>query len=495
MLYGKKQLSIKVVEHMMIKKMISLLLVSGVTLVTLFSPLASAQEVTRLFNATNVQLSDVENGLNQPYGIEAVGNTIYIADTYNNMIKKLINGQVEIIAGSYEGVNSLGFPLGGLQDGEALTAKFNKPRDVLVTEEGTIYVADSQNHVIRKIKDGMVKTFSGNGTAGDSVGTAQMSAYNLPTALAMDQLGNLYVADTLNDKIKVITPSGISRELSYEADASVASLNEPSDLCFDSSGALYILDSGNQCVKKIVDGKMTVVAGRTALSLDEQGYAPQGYVDGMASLAKFNFPKGIACDDRGNLFIADTWNNVVRVLTVDGQVHTYTGDLYAGNTVGSLVASRYDAPTSLDITSGGSLYLSDRWNNEIKKIEINMSTEAMKLSSNYLKQFVDETLLSDALQIWMDGETVTTEVPAFIENEDVYLPLKSTLIALGYDVKWDEAAFAVVVVKDDFKKILDASVDVRLLDGKSYVTPYELDKLVHKTVQYEESLNAIIILN
>ena len=479
-------------------KMMRIVLVA-MGLITLNMSFAFGQTVTRLFDATSVELSDVASGLNQPYGIDVVDKAVYIADTYNNMIKKLSDGEVTVVAGSYSGKNSMGFPMGGLIDGHALEASFNKPRDVIVTDDGTIYVADTGNNVIRKIESGLVSTISGNGSEGNGTGAPQNTSYHLPTALALDSNENLYVADTLNNAIKVISPNGNSTVLTFESaeDSETIALNEPSDLWFDTKGDLYILDSGNQCIRKISDGVINTVAGLSSAARDANGYTLQGYRDTTAAMALFNFPKGMAMDERGNLFIADTWNNMIRVLLVDGNVKTLSGDLYAGNVVGNIALARYDAPVALDVEAN-MLYVSDRWNNEIKQIALNMSTDALKLSTTYLKQQMKDSqddLLSKTPTIYYQGVGSKSDHSIFQLENRTYLPLKSFAFALGYEVRWNSQLHAVELEKESQRLLVDETTNLLLIDGKSYLTPEALDGLFQVTVQYDAALNSIFILD
>ncbi|MBS7527793.1 hypothetical protein KHM83_14000 [Fusibacter paucivorans] len=470
-----------------------ILLLSLLTVLVLQSSFAA--EVSRSFDATAVALSDVYNGLNQPYGIEVMDDgVIYIADTYNNMIKKLENGKLTVVAGYYEGKNSLGFPLGGLKDGDALTAAFNKPRDICVAEDGTIYVADSQNHAIRKIKDGTVTTLAGTGEAGDSVGLGRTTRFNLPTAIAIGGDGKLYVADTLNNKIKVLDTNGKSSELALTSTDNANRLNEPSDLYFDDDGTLYIVDSGNQCIKKVVDGTASIIAGGKVYALDEAGYAPQGFVDGLASLAKFNFPKGMTMDDRGNLYIADTWNNAIRVLMVDNRVVTLAGNTMPGNVVGTLDKAAFDAPISLDYANE-KLYITDRWNNEIKQINVNPSASEMQLGTLYLKQQIDANAIeADEASLWYNGEKILGDASVMFKDDVAWVPLKAAATALGYNVSWDSTVGAVVLTSGDTVQHVSQSNGLYLENGKSYVKTEDLDLLLHHTIQKIPTLKAVVIL-
>jgi DNA-binding beta-propeller fold protein YncE len=302
------------------------------------------------------------------------------------------------------------------------------------------------------------------------------------------------VADTLNNKIKVVDVNGKSSELMLTSADNANRLNEPSDLYFDEAGALYIVDSGNQCIKKVVDGVVSIIAGGKVYALDEAGYAPQGFVDGLASLAKFNFPKGIAMDDRGNLYIADTWNNAIRVLMADNRVVTLTGGIMPGNKVGALDKAVFDAPISLDYTNG-MLYITDRWNNEIKQIDINPSASEMQLSALYLKQQIDvDAIVADEASLWYNGEKVIGDASVLIKEDIAWVPLKMAATALGYTVSWDSAVGAVVLTSGDIVEHVSQNNGLYLENGKSYVKTEDLDTLLNHTVQQIPSLKAVVIL-
>jgi hypothetical protein len=148
-------------------------------------------------------------GFNTPYGlaVDSQGR-IYVVDCYNNSIRVIANGMVDTVAGSSKGTDAYGFSLGGLVDGDADKARFNKPRAVLVDGQGTIYVVDTGNNIIRKISQGKVSTYAGTGKAGFRNGSVREAQFNAPSGLALDKAGNLYVADTLNNVIRKISPQG-----------------------------------------------------------------------------------------------------------------------------------------------------------------------------------------------------------------------------------------------------------------------------------------------
>ncbi len=196
----------------------------------------------------------VEDGFNQPMGMcqDSKGH-VYVVDSKNNTIDVDDGNGFEIFAGNKDKKDIYGFPLGGLKDGQSLDALFNGPRDIICSDEDILYVVDTENHVIRKISDGVVSTLAGIGTSGNKDGSNQYAAFNKPSGIAISSTGHIYVADTLNNSIRVIDEYGVVTTMELESknvDEDTHILNEPSDVYFDENNTMYILDSGNQQVKK-----------------------------------------------------------------------------------------------------------------------------------------------------------------------------------------------------------------------------------------------------
>ena len=280
--------------------------------------------------------------------IDAAGN-IYVADSYNSVIRKITAGGVtSTIAGN----GTLGY-----KDGPAANAQFYAPAGVAVDAGGNVFVADMGNNLIRKITPaGIVSTFAGNGNAGYGNGTGTAAFFNAPSGLTFDAAGNLFIADSGNSLIRMITTEGVvttvvgSRGTGYvNGTGTAATLNKPSSLAFDAAGILYITEPLNNAVRKITkDYVVTTFAGGTdtaALNLGKpQGIsisngnmyiadgngrllkinkdraltvmagkpAITGATDGDGSIALFNHPQGIASDNSGNVYVADFDNNRIR---------------------------------------------------------------------------------------------------------------------------------------------------------------------------------------
>ncbi|MCX8013492.1 MAG: NHL repeat-containing protein, partial [Rectinema sp.] len=250
-----------------------------------------------------------------PQGVAVDGaGVVYVADTGNHKIRKIeANGIVSTIAGS---------GLQGSTEGTATVARFCFPSDLVISAAGTVYVADTENHKIRKISpEGVVSTLAGSGTAGDLDGTGAAARFNRPSGIAIDASGVLYIADTGNHKIKKITPEGVVTTIAgsvsgYEDGPLLsARFSQPADIAIDSSGALIVVDTGNHRIRKIQSGQVTTVAGSGGI----------GTTDGPALQATFQHPSGIAIDSEGCLYVSDSDNNMIRKISPAGTVITLAG--------------------------------------------------------------------------------------------------------------------------------------------------------------------------
>lgn len=252
---------------------------------------------------------------NEPYSAVLHKGNLYVTDSGNHCIR-FVDLKRKYVS-MYTGGNITDKDpelLKGYRDSHISTAKFNEPRGIAVDKEGVIYVADTGNHVIRKIKNDKVYTYTGTGKAGDKSNNLADSEFNRPSDVAI--LGDsIYIADTLNSAIKKIDKQGkVVTVLQGNM------LIEPVGLT-SYKNSLYITDSGAQRIFKYREGKgISVVAGEKS-SLDSQtGYRKWGLKDGKAKSALFNFPKAVAMD-KGSLLVADTWNARVRKIK-DGKVKT-----------------------------------------------------------------------------------------------------------------------------------------------------------------------------
>jgi precorrin-6B methylase 1 len=249
-------------------------------------------------NGTNAQL-------NYPTGVFYKYGILYICDDLNNKIKKMdALGNVTTIAGS--GAWSY-------QDGPAAQAAFKEPKSITVANNGDIFVADYENHCIRKISNGQVTTYAGvGGVSGDVLGASSTAKFYRPRDLVLDLAGNLYVTDLMNNKIKVVTTGGIVNLIagsgaqgSADGNGIGASFYGPCGIDRRQNGDLIVLDAVGPKVRVVTTaGIVTTLAGTGS----------SGYHDGPVMTATFNLPQDICYDPQGNLFISDDLNHVIRKL-------------------------------------------------------------------------------------------------------------------------------------------------------------------------------------
>ena len=275
--------------------------------------IADANE-QRIWNTSladpSLKLLAFENGLVNPRAIAVDSQgTAYVANYgANNILKISPSGAVSYFAGSPEGA-------AGFADGEASSAKFNEPFGIAVDAQGFVYVADTSNHAIRKISpDGYVSTLAGGPNPGNSDGAGGLNGparFALPIDLAVHSDGSVFVADTFNQRIRKIAP----------------------------------------------DGQVSTYAGSS-----------RGYENGQALSAKFNTPISLAIDEASNLYVADTFNHVVRQISADGVVTTLAGTGEVGHEDGEDLQASFHAPSGIAVDASGDVYVIDPPRQSIRKI-------------------------------------------------------------------------------------------------------------------------------
>ena len=212
-------------------------------------------------------------------------------------------------------------------DGTGSAARFYFPNGVAVDSAGNVYVADTNNYTIRKITpSGVVSTLAGlAGSPGSADGTGSAARFNDPYGVAVDSAGNVYVADTGNNTIRKITPSGVVSTLaglagsigSADGTGSAARFFQPYGVAVDSAGNVYVADTNNNTIRKITpSGVVSTLAGLAGSF---------GSADGTGSAARFYYPEGVAVDSAGNVYVADTGNDTIRKITPSGVVSTLAG--------------------------------------------------------------------------------------------------------------------------------------------------------------------------
>jgi len=290
--------------------------------------------------------------------VDASGN-IYVADQFNNLIRKISStGIVSTLAGNG---NS------GWVDGPDEVASFKIPTGVAVDPTGNVYVADLLNNIIRKISSsGIVSTLAGNGTGGDTNGPAASASFKAPYGVAVDAAGNVYVADDANNLIRKITSTGVVSTLAGNGNAAwvdgpgtTASFYNPTGLAVDVNGNVFVADAGNNRIREISPtGVVSTFAGNGTF----------GSANGNGTSASFNHPTGVAVDIDGNIYVADQKNNLIRMIAFDGTVSTWAGNGKALATNGRGSGASFSSPTGIAVDAAGNVYVADQGNNLIRKI-------------------------------------------------------------------------------------------------------------------------------
>jgi len=299
--------------------------------------------------------------------LDAAGN-LYIADGGNYRIRKVTPaGVISTVVGN-------GYGFGG-DGGPATSAQLSIPASVAVDASGNLFIADAANNRIRKVTpDGVISTVAGNGTQGfgGDGGPATSAQLSNPESVAVDVAGNLFIADTGNNRIRMVTPAGVistvagSGSLGFGGDggpATSAQLSGPTSVAVDAVGNLFVADYGNSRIRKVTPaGAISTVAGDGTW-----GYGGDG---GPATSAQLMRPWGVAVDTAGDLFIADAENNRIRKVTPAGMISTLAGVGWQGfgGDGGPASSAQLNEPMGLAVDAARNLYIADLNNNRIRKV-------------------------------------------------------------------------------------------------------------------------------
>ncbi len=301
----------------------------------------------------------------------------YVSDTFNHCIRRISPaGETAILAGSGGQAGSA--------DGTGMAARFNQPEGITLDAAGTLFVTDTGNSTIRKISQGgVVTTVAGEpGDVGGTDGVGTAARFDHPSGLSVGATGEIFVTDTRNNSIRKISAGGAVTTIAGKAGSGSfqttdgvlfgpggyrdgtgadASFSYPSDITTDQAGNLYVIDSYTGLVRKITpEGVVTTLAGNLTL-------AP-GSTDGPGASAQFNEPVSLARDAVGNIYIADSGNDLIRKISADGNVSTIGG-------VHGVISSAdgmgrdalFNSPRGVALDVAGNLYVTDAGNNAVRK--------------------------------------------------------------------------------------------------------------------------------
>lgn len=434
------------------KKKVLVCLLAGIFLISLVVPAWAADGDGQKINSPLVL------GLGEllgPYGMgySEDDGALIIADSRNHRICSLDleNFELTVLAGKSQAMDRFGFPAGGYKDGVADQALFNRPRGVAVAENGAILIADTGNHAIRQIFEGKVTTIAGGRKVGYKDARSTQAEFNFPTGIVTDADGNIYVADSFNNVIRMIDPAawvttyaplaGDAGDDALGNSASEISLNEPAGLAMDEAGNLYVADSANHRIVMIDSKKkMTLLAGNPGPYDRESGYFMGGYLDGNGQIAAFNFPKGVAVDGEGRILVADTYNHVIREVKMADKVNlvsTIAGAGVAGNFVGGEKKAHFDGPVAL-IWAQDMLFVADHWNDRILLLPD---------GADYQKPLPKAE--SQVIPVYLNGnQTIFPDAQPFIRDGRVLVPVRGLVQAWEAEIFWNDAARVFTVLKD-----------------------------------------------
>jgi sugar lactone lactonase YvrE len=293
-------------------------------------------------------------------------NLVYVADTGNSAVRQISISGTQAVVSAFAGNASA-----GSVDATGATARFFWPMDVASDGHGNFYVADAQNNTIRNIAaNGTVSTFAGfPGVTGSANATGTNASFNDPQAVAVDDSGNVYVADTGNSMIREITSAGVVSTLagspgsvgSSNGTGGSAQFDAPQGIAVNGSGDVFVADTMNHTIREIASGGVvTTFAGFPGNF---------GSADGTNGAAQFDRPAGLAIDGAGNLFVADMLNQTIREITPAGVVTTIAGLARVfGDWDGTNSTAAFFDPEGIAVGSGDTLYVADSGNDSIRQL-------------------------------------------------------------------------------------------------------------------------------
>ncbi|UMZ74960.1 hypothetical protein [Natranaerofaba carboxydovora] len=430
----------------------------------------------RFFFPRGLELIETENDFENEGSKELI-----IADTQNQRLRSAetdvetddeTDDAVSTLAGDPPGFDDYGFPTGGYVDEERQQAQFDEPRDIVADSEGRLYISDSENHVIRRLSEGKVTTFAGSGEAGFKDKMGLDAKFDNPSGMDVDADDNIFVADTMNDAIRMVTPEGEAKSLKVN-------FNEPYDVVVDEefeseragdSGFLYVSDSGNQRIweididvfhdaSELDELEDTAKKARQEIEeLMEEKDAKEELEEAKEGLGEGKVKVQEGLEEEAETNEADAINEIYREHFEDHGVRVLAGRganklsdtdyIVGGDTEGSFETARFNFPKGLTVSEAGVLLVADSSNQKVRAIsredemvrtiyegelqgpmDLTFDNEEKLLYvsdmwNNQVFAFkVDEKLLEEKLD--HDFETFDKDEPEIIEHFQITDPYKS----------------------------------------------------------------------
>ncbi|MCL2387866.1 MAG: hypothetical protein FWC89_10020 [Defluviitaleaceae bacterium] len=439
-----------------------------------------------------------------PMGIALMGTYLVVADSMCDRVQILDGAQNRRI-GRHGRYGLSYYNSGAFIDGFLENAMFMKPAGVFVMDDGNILVSDTGNHSIRKIMGEFVVTVAGNGVAGFSDGDESVAMFNSPRAAVVCDAGFIYVADTLNHVIRRVAPNGDvslfagSPRISGFADGALndALFFEPSGLYITAAGVLYVADSANHSIRRIENGVVSTVAGQPGEPIRFSDYFEGGHIDGTNDEAKFNFPRDIALLPDGSILVADSLNHSIRLITPYG-TRTLLGGGQAGHFADSAENLRLTRPEGI-ATDGENLFISDTMNNRVITVPLTERIAAGRPSRSQM--LIDTGLTVNSrfafrgdIRVFLDGYRVDMgRVQPWINGDSIFVPVRPFLEALGAEVVLDERNGELSIYIDDTVTVLTRDRDYFIMRGVMVTTLSEITRLFPYTVEWFPELSLITL--
>ena len=333
------------------------------------------------------------------------GNLL-VCDALNNRIRKIdTEGNVTTFAGS-------GTP--GFVNGDIATAQFNHPLGIAVDNFNNVYVADNLNFAVRKIDAfGNVTTYAGSGERGFRNGNSSSAQFDYLNYMCFDNSMNLFVADPGNNVIRKIDPNGNVKTFVgsgtpgfIDGPGESAEFSTPIAIAYDNiNDVFYISDQGNSAIRKALpDGTITTYAGTGKI----------GHLDGSGLNAQFYFPKGLATDYWGNVYVAGRFDYTIRKIDTQGNVSTIAGIPHmSGNINGAFATAKFGKPINVMMGLDGNLLVTDWANNVLRKVELPVAASVNNISNSDYAIQISPNPFSNFTTIKVTGNTKVAEPLSF----------------------------------------------------------------------------------